>query len=414
MNRSSPALSLSERDRRWKNARELLKTLNVDCLILPGLHGREAFEGYLSNEYVEGMVIFPAEAAPVLLTFTNTRLFRQMYSAAILGVTPWIDDTRLGTTGAAIVSVLKEKGFEKGRVGIVGLLTSQPGEPEGFFPYTTWAYVLRALPQATFVEMSEAFTEMMLYKSVEELAMVRHGASLGEAAASRMLEMVEPGLDERTLYGAMMEVLFKGGSFPPPPFLIVHSGPENLGWGPPHWVWQGSPARKIQRGDLVQAEIFPRYGGFECQCQMSVQLKPANSINEELSKVAQEAYAAGLAALKVGTTFLQVVEAMKRPVVKAGCWTLTPLIHSQAPLCLVGGMGMDIQKSPVAPLLQGKVLEAPQKLRDAEIKPGMVFELEPNPCRGRNRVNIGGTVIINEKGVVEELNNVTLRMNVKD
>ena len=99
MNDSSPTLSLKERDRRWKNTRELMKTQNVECLILPGLHGREAFEGYLSNEYVEGMVIFPVEGEPVLLTFTNTRLFRQIYSAAALGVTPWIDDTRLGTTG---------------------------------------------------------------------------------------------------------------------------------------------------------------------------------------------------------------------------------------------------------------------------------------------------------------------------
>ena len=147
---------------------------------------------------------------------------------------------------------------------------------------------------------------------------------------------------------------------------------------------------------------------------MSIQLEPANPINEELSKVAHESYLAGLSALRVGTTFLEVVEAMKRPVTGAGCWTLTPLIHSQAPLVLVGGMGIDIQKSPVAPLLEGKMLEVPQKLRDAEIKPGMVFELEPNAGKGKNRVNIGGTVIINEKGAAEELNKITLRMNVKD
>lgn len=413
MNDSSPTLSLNERDRRWKNTREFMKRQNLECLILPGFHGREAFEGYLSNEYVEGLVIFPAEGEPVLLSFTNTRLFRQMYSAAALDVAPWIKDTRIGTTGAAIVGVLKEKGFEKGRIGVLGLLTTQPGEPGGFFPYTTWEHVLKELPGASFVETSHDFCMMMLDKSAEELAMVKHSAALGEAAAAKMLEIVQPGLDERALYAAIMEVVFRGGAFPPTPFLIIHSGPDNLGWGPPHWVWQGAPARRFQKGDLVQAEIFPRYGGFECQCQMSVQLKPADPVNEELSKVAEEAYAAGLSALKIGATFLKVVDAMKQPILKAGCWTLTPLIHSQAPLALVGGMGLDMQKSPVASALEGKALGAPQKSDDAEIKPGMVFELEPNACRGKNRVNIGGTVIVNEKGVVEELNKITLRMNVK-
>ena len=414
MHDASPTLSLKERDRRWALTRELLKAHNVECLILPGLHGREALEGYLSNEYAEGLVIFPLEGKPVLLTFTNTRLFRQMYSAAALGVIPWIDDTRLGTSGSAIVSVLKEKGFEKSRIGIVGLRTVAPGESEGFVPYTTWAHVLKELPNATFVEMSEAFTEMMLYKSAEELVLVRHSASLGEAACKKMLDMVRPGLDERELFAAMMEVMFRGGSCPPSPFLIVYSGPENLGWGPPLWTYQGAPARTVEKGDLVQAEIFTRYGGFECQAQMSVHLKPVNPILADLAKVAREVYDAGLAALSVGTTFLEVVNAMKQPVIKAGCWTLTPLIHSQTPIELVGGMGIDIQKSPAAEWVKGKLLGTPPKPRDATIKPGMVFVFEPNPCKDKHRVNIGGTVIVNDKGVVEELNSLPCHMNVKE
>ena len=414
MDDSSPTLSLNERDRRWSMTRRLLEVHGVECLILPGLHGREALEGYLGNEYVEGVVIFPAEAEPVLLTFTSTRLFRRMYSAACLGVTPWIDDVRIGAKGEAIAAVLREKGFETSRIGVVGLKTNAPGEPEGFIPYTTWAHVLEALPGATFVEMSEAFTEMMVYHSAEELKLVRHSARLGEEAARKMLEMVEPGLDERELYAAMTEVMFRGGSLAPSPFLILHSGPENLGWGPPLWTYQGAPARRIEKGDLVQAEIFTRYGGFECQAQMSIQLSPADPVNRELGRVARQAYDEGLAALKVGNTFLQVVEAMKRPVVEAGCFTLTPLIHSMTPSEWVGGMGVDIEKSRAGEALKGKMAGKPPKPRDVEIKPGMVFVLEPNPCKDTHRVNLGGTVIVNEKGVVEELNSVCCRLNFKD
>ncbi len=414
MNDLSPTLSLNERNRRWSRTRDLLKSRDLQCLILPGLHGREAYEGYLSNEHAEGIVIFPAEGDPIFLTFTNTRFFRQIYSAENLRVTPWIDDTRIGTTGAAVVSVLKEKRFEKARIGVVGLLTNQPGESEGFLPYTTWAHVLESLPDAEFVEMSEAFTELMLHKSPEELTVVRHSAAIGEAASRKMLEMVRPGLEERQLYAAMMEVMFRAGSMPPSPFLIVHSGHENLGWGPPLWTYQGAPARTIGKGDIVQAEIFTRYGGFECQAQMSVHLAPAKPVLTELAKVAREAYEAGIEALRVGTTFFAVVDAMKRPIVEAGCWTMTPLIHSLTPIELVGGMGINVEKSPAGAWTRGRMLDTPPQLRDAAIQPGMVFVFEPNACKGRQRINIGGTVIVNEKGIVEELNSLPCRMNVKE
>lgn len=411
MNELSPTLSLTVRDRRWKLTKELMKSNEVECLILPGLHGREELEGYLSNEYVEGMVVFPLEGSPVNLTFANSRLFRRIYSAS-QGVTPWIEDMRLGISGAALVSVLKEKGFEKGRIGVVGLTTKAPGEPEGFIPYTTWAYVLQALPNATFIELSDPFTEMMLYKSEEELSLVRHAAMIGEEACKKMLDMARPGLDERELYAAIMEVIFRFGAFPPSPFLIVHSGLENLGWGPPMWTYQGAPARTLAKGDIVQAEIFPRYGGFESQQQMSVHLKPENQVILDCAKVARESYDVGVAALRVGTTFREVCDAMKVPVQNAGCWTLTPLIHSQTPLELVGGTGIGIDKSPVAEWIRGKILSAPPRPRDSVIQPGMVFVVEPNACKGKHRVIIGGTVIVTEKGV-EELNSLPTNMQIK-
>ena len=36
---------------------------------------------------------------------------------------------------------------------------------------------------------------------------------------------------------------------------------------------------------------------------------------------------------------------------------------------------------------------------DVVIQPGMCFAMEPNACRGKMRVNIGGTVIVTEDGV---------------
>jgi Xaa-Pro aminopeptidase len=41
----------------------------------------------------------------------------------------------------------------------------------------------------------------------------------------------------------------------------------------------------------------------------------------------------------------------------------------------------------------------------------MVFELEPNACRGKYRVNIGGTVAVTEDGV-EEFNKLPTELQI--
>ncbi|MFC1992159.1 hypothetical protein ACFLVC_05530, partial [Chloroflexota bacterium] len=48
---------------------------------------------------------------------------------------------------------------------------------------------------------------------------------------------------------------------------------------------------------------------------------------------------------------------------------------------------------------------------DAIMKPGMVWEFEPNVNIGRHYVNIGGTVILTEKGP-EELNKMGTQMRI--
>jgi hypothetical protein len=50
---------------------------------------------------------------------------------------------------------------------------------------------------------------------------------------------------------------------------------------------------------------------------------------------------------------------------------------------------------------------------DGIIQANTVWELEPNACLGKHRVNIGGTVVITTEGV-EALNVLSTRMHVID
>jgi Xaa-Pro aminopeptidase len=410
MTDSFPTLSLQERTRRWSRTRDLMKTHGVECLIVPGLKGREELEGYLSNDPAEGFVVFPLEGPPVVISWTGTRITRQMEEEA-RGRCAWIDDMRFGPYGPALVNVLTEKGLTQSRIGIVGIESKAPGEMEGFVPYKTWAHVLKELPGAYFLELSDAFVEMVLVKSEEELALMRHSAFIGEEACRRMLEVVKPGASERDLYRAITEVIFAHGGSPPAPFLILHSGPNNLGWGPPIWQHQGGHSRAFREGDLVQAEIFPRYAGLESQQQMSVHIEPVDPVHVECAAVARASYEAGLAALQPGINFKEVCDAMEEPLREAGCWHLTPLVHSLSPIAWVSGTGIGIEQAKGVESLGGRIRSRNVSGTRLLIKPGMVFELEPNACKGKRRVNIGGTVIVTEKGV-EELNILATRMQI--
>jgi Xaa-Pro aminopeptidase len=410
MTDSFPVLSLQERTRRWSRTRELMNAHRVECLIVPGLKGREELEGYLSNDPAEGFVVFPLEGAPVVISWTGTRITRQMEEET-RGRSAWIDDMRFGPYGSALVSVLTEKDLTRSRIGIVGIESKAPGEMEGFVPYKTWAYVLKELAEAHFIELSDAFVEMALVKSEEELALMRHSAFIGEEACKRMLEVVKPGTSERDLYRAIMEIIFTYGGSPPAPFLIIHSGPSNLGWGPPIWHYQGGPSRVFRKGDLIQAEIFPRYAGLESQQQMSVHIEPVDPVHIECAAVARASYEAGLAALRVDRSFKEVCGAMEEPLREAGCWHLTPLIHSLSPIAWVSGTGVGIEQAKGVESLGGRIRSRAVSGAPLIIKAGMVFELEPNACKGKHRVNIGGTVIVKENGV-EELNALATSMRI--
>ena len=136
-----PVLSLKERDRRWAEVRKLLSSHGMDCVLVFGLKGREHFEGYLANEHIEGMVILPVKSDPVIVTWHPKMVMRRMGSKTDESRF-WIKEFRLGKYGPAIVEVLKERGLERGHIGVVGLEVPEAGCPEGIVPYPMWKAVL--------------------------------------------------------------------------------------------------------------------------------------------------------------------------------------------------------------------------------------------------------------------------------
>jgi Xaa-Pro aminopeptidase len=396
----APRLSLGERDRRWAKTRALMAEHNVDVLLLPGLRGRESYESYLSNESIQGIVVMPIDRDPIYLTWSAFRIVGR--TDPINSRKYWIDDIRSGLLGPLVVDALRELGAMSGRVGVVGINSKNPMELEGFVPYATWQHVLEGAPKAEFVEMSSPFGLMMLAKGEEELAVARHTAAVGELLAQKILDVARPGIRDSDLFAAIVEESYRAGLTLTPPSVIIKTGKDTISWGPPEWGYSDDPPRVIEAGDLVTCELMPTYAGIETQQQVQVVMGPITPQQRKLADLARAAYDIGLETIKPGVTFLELNDAMAKPVLDAGCWHLSPMIHSVAPALLLGSLHGGAQAHLGNEFPWFKQLPPSQ---DGVLAEGMLFSFEPNACIGRERVNIGGTVVVGASSP-EELNSL--------
>lgn len=405
---ATPTLTLADRDRRWSRIREFLATENLSAVVVAGLRGREGFEPWVSNESIQGVVVFPAEGDPVYLTWIAFRVIGRDDPQNDREY--WISDLRAGPLGPGIVSVLTERGLAADRIGIVGLRSRGPMELDGYIPYAIWSRVVEDLPAASFAEVSVPFSYMMAQKGEDELALARFTADVGEQACKRMLEVTRPGVSEAEIFAEVTSTIYRAGATLTPPSFIVKSGRDSLSWGPPEWGAGAVPARIVGRGELVSSEMMPTYGGVETQQQMMIATGPVDPEWRQLEDVARRSYDAGLAALQPGKTFRELCDAMAVPLREAGCWHLSPLVHGVSPAYLLGTLHGDAEKFFAA---QYPWLHTMPPVTDAVLAEGMLFAFEPNACRGRTRVNIGGTVAVGRSGA-EELNSFPCRMHVVD
>jgi Xaa-Pro dipeptidase len=104
---------------------------------------------------------------------------------------------------------------------------------------------------------------------------------------------------------------------------------------------------------------------------------------------------------------------MKKPVVEAGCWHITPLLHTLSPNLFASGIGVGIDQVPELKKYGFKEVPTRPAARDFVLKKGMLIELEPNACRGNHKVNLGGPVLVTESGG-EELNKLATEMRIAD
>jgi Xaa-Pro aminopeptidase len=300
-----PRFSAAEYRRRYENIRGMMRRMKLDCLLIIG--GSAAYGRLWFNfRYVTNMMgkaemanycFFPKEGDPCIIvrpghSLAGGMLARTAVREIIVGEPSVL---------SAIVRSLKERGYDKGRVGIVEY------DPYTSIPKNHWDFFTSRLPRAEFVFVTKEFIALRLIKSNEEIEALEKSAEVGDAGIEAMAETVRPGMTEGEVFGIVHAAVLKaGGEMGMIQLASTSMLDPDLNDQRPRPV-----SRIVGERDIINNELGIFYNGYEAQTGKPVLTGPPTREYQEMFDVALEGYKRVAATLWPGKTSSDSVAAGK-------------------------------------------------------------------------------------------------------
>lgn len=250
-NPAAPTYSIAERDRRWNLARQFMHDQGLQVLLVFGEHEDAgpapfAYDTWFTNARAGTTVIFPRNGDPISL-LPMEMFWRDYLENARRGHTNWIgpENIRASRDSTAIIDTINALGLSAAAIGVVGLEPQAPWHPEGVIPYQLWKTILETFPDAGFTPVAQLLSRLMMPLSAEELAVVRHAASIGDVMVAAMVATAAPGVSESEVYAAGMAAGYARGSTPAA--MHLYSGPDPLARALPAWSYRPQTPRNLGR-----------------------------------------------------------------------------------------------------------------------------------------------------------------------
>jgi len=285
--------SLAERDRRWDAVRKNAAAEGFDCVFVPLGNGSDA--EYLTQLRAAALVLPTDGRPPIVLSDRGGR-------------NAWVPEMRATRRAwaAPMAQALLDLGMERARIGVAGLIggkVSHVRSPEGVVDHSAYAEVLRRLPNATFEDATDIVGMARYVKGDEEIDCLRRGAAIAEVGIEEMVELARPGMDAAVLYARVMgHMLDLGSAYYP---LAIHfqplgeEGARNT--NPPL-------GRRLQAGDYITNETSAVWGGQVAQEDQPLLLGPIPDDFRRLVDLQREVWEEGLAMMRPGLTFGELLE----------------------------------------------------------------------------------------------------------
>ena len=171
---------------RLEAVRREMAALNLDAVVIYGDNYSFADLCYLTNYFPKvrgGIAVVPRDGAISMLLNIGSR------DVPFAKTLTWVDDVRASNqVGADGAKLLKEKGFEKARLGLVD---SGQG-----FPLPQLEEMKSALPRVTWQNLHSLFQPIRLRKTARELAAMSEAGRLLREICQDAAAVIKPGRKE--------------------------------------------------------------------------------------------------------------------------------------------------------------------------------------------------------------------------
>ncbi len=377
--------SLAERDWRWRRVRENAAQAGFDCVFVPlCVDGRNL---HLSLEQSRG-------------TRSDCRFLTQLENAAVVlptdGREPivisdeeigndWVRELRLvdGSWGRSMAEALIDAGMEWARIGVSGIrrgFYTHGRAFHGVVNHSSYAEVLRRLPNARFENGTEAIGYARYVKSEEQIACLKRGAAIAAAGIEKMIQLARPGMDEGILYARVMQRMMSLGSeyYPLAFYSGLHGGGRLPRFEDP------TTGRLLQPMYRIANEVDAVFGGLIAQEQQPIFLGSIPEAWKPAIEAQRDLYYAALEQLLPGKPFAEFMDFVNSFGARCGLKSLM-LMHGR-------GYGDD------GPLFTPQNRGA--RNRDVLVEKGNVFIVKPivTSADGSFDTSWGGCVLVTDRG----------------
>ncbi len=199
----------------------------------------------------------------------------------------------------------------------------------------------------------DLFSDLRLCKSPDEIELIRQAQNITCDAFDHIAKVIRVGMTEREValeIDSYLRSHGEGCSFD----TIAAFGETGCH---PHYI--PDPERKLEKGQLVLLDFGAIHKGYAGDMTRMICMGKADERMREVYSIVQEAQLAGLSAIKPGVAAQDIDMAVRKVYEKHGC--LDRFLHGTG-----HGVGLAVHEPPR--IRQGF---------DTEIKPGMVFTVEP-------------------------------------
>jgi Xaa-Pro aminopeptidase len=256
---------------RVKMAKEKIKEYNLDGLLLYKPNNIMYYSGVGQEDVACACVVIPKDGDPELVTlWTDVKYAKKKTWMKVSGYT-----LAKGILHGGVAEVVKKLGIEDGKFGL----------DKDWLQVGQFEMLQQTLPNATFPEAPEIFLytwidELRMYKTPDEVEIMRRAAEIADLAMEAAVKAVKPGVTGYDIAAEAEYVMRKNGSgswFGAHPTLVAYG--ELL-----HHAHPFACGEKIPNNGLVTIDLGAVIEGYHSDLCRTIAL---GKITDEEEKAAQ-------------------------------------------------------------------------------------------------------------------------------